>query len=173
MLQENMRLKTGANKGPQSAGNVCRQNKKNFFMPGGRFRGLGVSLATALLGGCLFFSLPAAVFAQDKAAQGNEDEPQGAFIGKNEDGDAIMRTAPRPREEQRPYNDYYRDGIILSPEVRPIIPLPPGPRPPHNPYPGPGPHPGPQPRDGVNQLHEYNYNPQYPQEVPRVRPGRG
>jgi hypothetical protein len=94
----------------------------------------------------------------------------GSFIGTNEEGDSVMRTAPRSRPKSGG-GRFYEDGLILAPRIEPIVPLPPRPRPPMNPYPGPGPHPGPGPRDGVNQLHQYNYNPEYPHEPPRRNSG--
>ena len=108
---------------------------------------------------------------QQNQDQGNADEQGGAFIGTNEEGDSVMSTGPR--RVQSGGSGQYEDGsgMVIYPQITPIIPLPPGPRPPVNPYPGPGPHPGPRPRDGVNQMHEYNYNPEYHMEVPR-RPGR-
>lgn len=114
----------------------------------------------------------------DAGQQGNaenRDDPPSGYIGTNEDGDSVMRTGQKPRNENDDVRDY-EQGLIISPEVTPIIPMRPGPRDPFNPYPGPGPHPGPHPRDGVNQLHEYNYNPEYPLEAPRRpmgRPGEG
>ena len=107
---------------------------------------------------------------QQSEDQGNADEQDGAFIGTNEEGDSVMSTGPR-RVQSGGVGQYEDGSTVIYPQIEPIIPLPPGPRPPVNPYPGPGPHPGPRPRDGVNQLHEYNYNPEYPMEVPR-RPGR-
>ena len=108
---------------------------------------------------------------QQSEDQGNADEQDGAFIGTNEEGDSVMSTGPR--RVQSGGSGQYEDGggMVIYPQITPITPLPPGPRPPVNPYPGTGPHPGPRPRDGVNQMHEYNYNPEYPMEVPR-RPGR-
>ena len=100
-----------------------------------------------------------------------QDPPSG-YIGTNEEGDSVMRTGPRQRNENDDVRDY-ENGMIISPEITPIIPMRPGPRPPFNPYPGPGPHPGPQPRDGVNQMHEYNHNPEYPLEAPRRSFGGG
>ena len=173
MPREVMIAEIHENQDMQPAGAVGRHSEKIFFKPGRYFCRCVSSVTMAALGVLFLISLSATALAQNEASSGAaEDEPQGAFIGKNEDGDSIMRTAPRPRGEYRSYGDYYQDGIIIAPEVRPIIPLPPGPGYPHNPYPGPGPNPGPRPRDGANQLHQYNYNPQYPQEVPR-RSGGG
>lgn len=146
--------------------------------------GLGVALGLAL-------ALPATVSAeegfpgddvnrrldrvldrnQQSEGQSDADGQDGAFIGTNEEGDSVMSTGPR--RVQSGGSGQYEDGggMVIYPQITPITPLPPGPRPPVNPYPGPGPHPGPRPRDGVNQMHEYNYNPEYPMEVPR-RPGR-
>ena len=104
-------------------------------------------------------------------AQSGEGEREESFIGTDEEGDSVMRTAPR-RPQSGGVGEY-EDGLIIAPQIEPIIPLPPGPRQPVNPYPGPGPHPGPLPRDGVNQRHEYNYNPEYPLEVPRRHSGGG
>lgn len=104
--------------------------------------------------------------ADESGDQGGEED-EGSFIGTDEEGDAVMHTKPRPRSGGV---GHYEDGLIIAPQIEPIIPLPPRPRDPINPYPGPGPHPGPRPRDGINQMHEYNYNPEYPMEVPR-RPG--
>ena len=101
---------------------------------------------------------------QQSGDQGNGDEQDGAFIGTNEEGDSVMSTGPR-RVQSGGVGQYEDGSTVIYPQIEPIIPLPPGPRPPVNPYPGP------RPRDGVNQLHEYNYNPEYPMEVPR-RPGR-
>lgn len=102
-------------------------------------------------------------------AESREDPPSG-YIGTNEEGDSVMRTGPR-RNTNDSVQDYDQ-GLIISPEVTPIVPMRPRHREPFNPYPGPGPHPGPGPRDGVNQQHEYNYNPEYPLEVPN-RSGGG
>ena len=97
--------------------------------------------------------------------QAEDEGREESYIGTDEQGDSVMRTAPaRPRSGGV---GHYEDGLIIAPQIEPIIPLQPRPRQPFNPYPGPGPHPGPQPRHGINQLHEYNYNPEYPQEVPR------
>lgn len=147
----------------------------------------GVGLAVCVLALCL----PAMARAQegfpgeevdsriDRVLEGNrqigeqsgEEEQEGSFIGTNEEGDSIMRTAPR-RPQSGGVGEY-EDGLFIAPQIEPIVPLPPRPRPPVNPYPGPGPHPGPMPRDGINQRHEYNYNPEYPMEVPRRHFGDG
>ena len=96
--------------------------------------------------------------------QSGQDQ-DGAFIGTNEEGDSVMSTG-RPRPNSGGVGQY-EDGLLIAPQIEPIVPLRPRPPMPPNPYPGPGPHPHRQPRDGVNQLHEYNYNPEFPQEVPR------
>lgn len=135
-------------------------------------------LAAALVFG-LLFAAPLVAHAEfiNKSEDGTkqnaepQEDPPSGYIGTNEEGDSVMRTGPRQRDN----NDVedYNQGIIISPEVTPIVPMRPRHRDPFNPYPGPGPHPGPGPRDGVNQMHEYNYNPEYPLEVPNRSFGGG
>ncbi len=107
---------------------------------------------------------------QDGGRQQSGEDQDGAFIGTNEEGDSVMSTG-RPRPQSGGVG-HYEDGLLIAPQIEPIVPFQPRPPMPPNPYPGPGPHPHRQPRDGVNQLHEYNYNPEFPQEVPR-RPFSG
>ena len=131
---------------------------------------------------CLVMSLPLQTFAQEGfpgaqvesqlnrvlesgGQQQSGEDQDGAFIGTNEEGDSVMSTG-RPRPNSGGVG-HYEDGLIIAPQIEPIVPLRPRPPMPPDPYPGPGPHPHRQPRDGVNQLHEYNYNPEFPQEVPR------
>ena len=164
--------------------NVCEERKEKYWRDLRRHVRLAVFFAA--LG--LAISLPLSVSAQegfpgdevesrldrvlqDGGRQQSGEDQDGAFIGTNEEGDSVMSTGPR--RVQSGGSGQYEDGggMVIYPQITPITPLPPGPRPPVNPYPGPGPHPGPRPRDGVNQMPEYNYNPEYPMAAPR-RPGR-
>lgn len=139
--------------------------------------GAGLLCVAMLTGFILLFSF-ANAFAQTEEKTPSEQPEQGLQIYKDEQGNRVMRTSPRPRKN----NDWSNNSYYISPQIYPgawgnespgptiypphpgpypgpgiVYPPPPGPGvypPPPGPFPGPGtvhpppPGSGPSPRPG-------------------------